>query len=235
MGNIKPDFLSIARQYDIRTVYDCGSRDALEGMELARQLKAAELHVFECNPDGIRLCRQNLAGFTDAKVFLNELAVCEREGELDFFPIDPRRTVTDWKDGNIGASSLYRANPAYRYERYAQNRIQVRSTSIDAYCAAHRPPDLLWLDLQGAEKRTLEGAARVLPQVKVIHVEVFFRPMYYGQALYWDVHRQLKGQFKLARLYDVRSRLFLRLNTLLDREKWFTDAVYVNRRFAGAP
>jgi hypothetical protein len=83
MGNIKPDFLSIARQYDIRTVYDCGSRDALEGMELARQLKAAELHVFECNPDGIRLCRQNLVGFTDAKVFLNELAVCEREGEID--------------------------------------------------------------------------------------------------------------------------------------------------------
>jgi FkbM family methyltransferase len=161
--------------------------------------------------------------FTDAM----NLAIAHK---LDFYAIDPERTVTGWKDGNIGASSLYRADPAWPYEKYVQRTVRVSSLSLDHYCRSHRPPDLLWLDVQGAEHRVLAGAAGVLPSVKLLHVEVCFRPLYTGQSLFWQVHAMLRAQFRLVRLYGVRSRLLLRLNTRLNREKWFTDAVYINRR-----
>lgn len=229
MPNVKPDLLELASRLNVGCVYDCGSRDALDGMELARRLNAKELHIFECNPAAVERCRANLEnGRISAAVYFNQLAVAEREGKLDFYSIDPEATRTDFPDGNIGASSLYRANPAYPYETYVQKKIRVNATSLDAYCRTHTVPDLLWLDLQGAEVRALQGARSILPRVKIIHVEVMFRPMYLGQPLFWDVHRLLRQRFRLVKLYGV-NRWLVRIKTFLDREKWFTDAVYVNR------
>jgi FkbM family methyltransferase len=233
MSNVRDDFIAIAKQAGVRVVYECGSRDALDGLRLADALDADELHVFECNPQAIELCRQNIASSScRTKIHLNPLAVCERPGELDFYPIDPAATKTDWKDGNIGASSLYRANPAWPYEQYVQRKIRVQATALDTYCNTRVPPDLLWMDLQGAELRVLQGAAAVLPKIKLLHLEVSFRPLYLGQPLFWELDRFLRERFKLLRLYDIRSRMFLKLNSLLDREKWFTDAVYINRASA---
>jgi FkbM family methyltransferase len=231
MGNVRNDFLQIARRLGIACIYECGSRDARDSLALVQGIGAQELHVFECNPQAVELCRRNLEAYRGpARLHFTPKAVCEQEGELDFYAIDPERTVTGWKDGNIGASSLYRADPAWPYEKYVQRTVRVSSLSLDHYCRSHRPPDLLWLDVQGAEHRVLAGAAGVLPSVKLLHVEVCFRPLYTGQSLFWQVHAMLRAQFRLVRLYGVRSRLLLRLNTRLNREKWFTDAVYINRR-----
>ncbi|MHB9154142.1 MAG: FkbM family methyltransferase [Endomicrobiales bacterium] len=230
MPSVKPDFIELASKLGIERIFECGSRDALDGIELARQLHARELHIFECNPDGIERCQKNLRQASlGCSVYLNPMAVAEKEAVLDFYPINPRATGTDFPDGNIGASSLYRANPSYPYERYVQDRIRVASTSLDAYCRNHPAPDLLWMDLQGAEIRALEGAKAILPRVKMLHVEVMFRPLYLGQPLFWEVHRFLNKQFRLVKLYGIRHRWLIRVKTLLGREKWFTDAVYVNR------
>ncbi len=230
MPEIKPDFIAMAKKVGVQCVYDCGSRDALNGLELARQLNAEELHVFECNPQAIELCRKTIGEYRGAtRVYLNPCAIAEKEQELDFYPIDPKETVTSWKDGNIGASSLYKANPAYPYERYVQTRITVNAVSLNTYCQAHSLPDLLWLDVQGAELRALQGASDILSRVKVAHVGVSFRELYLGQPLFWEVDGHLGSQFKLWKLYDIKHPRLLRLATLMHREKWFTDAVYVNK------
>jgi len=232
--NVKPDFIDTARKLEVKRIFECGSRDALDGIELARSLDAEELHIFECNPAAIDLCSRNLERFSGrTSVCLNPVAVADKEEELDFYSIDPSKTVTSWKDGNIGASSLYQVNPEWPYERLVQNKIRVRSISLNSYCKDHPVPDLLWIDVQGAEMRLLQGAGEILPSVKLIHIEVSFRPLYLGQPLFWDVDRLLRKQFKLVKLYDIRFRWLLKLNTFLGREKWFTDAVYVNRRLAG--
>src|ERR1700682_4125838 len=151
----KSVLLRIARQLaPIDVVYDCGARDALDGIELAQALDASELHVFECNPPSTDVCERNLAAYRLPPLtsYLCASAVSDRVGKITFHPIHTGKTITSHKDGNPGASSLFLASDTYTKERYVQTSITVPTTTLDAYCRTHRSPDLLWLDLQGAEQ-----------------------------------------------------------------------------------
>ena len=231
MISVSNKLLEIALKYGpIKSIYDCGSRDALDGIYLLESLKAEELHVFECNPPSAEKCRNNSENFKGmGRILVNEMAISDVEGELTFFPVDTEQTITPHPDGNPGASSLYRANPDYTAERYVQKEIKVKSTTLDSYVQLHSVPDLLWMDLQGAELKALQGAKRTLAKVKIIHIEIGFRPMFLGQPLFWDIDELLKNQFKLVHISIGRWPKMLWLYKLLGTGPWLGDAIYVNR------
>lgn len=228
----KSSLLKIARQLPaIDVIYDCGARDALDGIELAQAFNASELHVFECNPPSVGVCRHNLAIHRPPplKSYLCTSAISDRVGEITFHPIDTASSITVHKDGNPGASSLFLASGNYTKERYVQTSITVPTTTLDDYCRTHRPPDLLWLDLQGAELMAIHGAAAVLSHVKAIHLEIGCREMYKGQALFWDIHEALNDRFHLV-TFDVGR--WPKMPTLYRWWKWgpwLGNAIYVNR------
>jgi FkbM family methyltransferase len=226
-----PGFLvELARSCGVRIVYDIGSRDAIDGLYLAEGIPASELHVFECNPPAIQRCEQTIAASAyPGRVVLCRAAVGRQSGETEFFAIDPAETLTTWPDGNIGASSLYRANPDYGPERYAQTSIRVPCVRLDEYTADHTAPDLLWMDVQGAELDVLRGAEAVL---------VAFRPVYLGQPLFREIHSYLRGRgFTLVRLSGIPAWMrYLHLDRALPmvrRGAWFGDATYVRRGARG--
>jgi hypothetical protein len=83
----------------------------------------------------------------------------------------------------------------------------------------------------------------VLKTVKVIHLEVMFRPVYLGQPLFCEIDRLLRRDFKLVRVYGPRTwwrRAVLRTNRYvpwchwLRAGRWFRDAVYVRKSSAPA-
>lgn len=228
--SVTPTFLKLARTCDIRTIYDCGSRDALDGLFLLEHLGARELHVFECNPAAIQQCQNSLRQFSGpGETYLATEALADKIGQTTFYAIDPANTVTAWTDGNIGASSLFRANPAAPGDRYIQLPIVVNTTSLDEYVRSHTPPDLLWMDLQGAELNVLRGSEVAIRTVTLIHVEVSFRPVYLGQPLFWEVDCLLKSfGFRLHSITNINS-LWRRLRIPLHFGvgAWFGDAVYV--------
>jgi len=53
------------------------------------------------------------------------------------------------------------------------------------------PVDFLKLDVQGAELMVLQGGPATTASAAVVHCEVEFAPVYAGQPLYPDVHREL--------------------------------------------
>lgn len=238
MNNISvtPKLLEIARKVGpIKSIFECGSRDALDGLRLLEELNAEQLHSFECNPQAIELCRKNIAASRFAhSAFVVPKAVSDTTGILRFYSIDPDRTITPHSDGNIGASSLYKADPSYPHEKYVQKAIEVESTSIDAYCEEHQAPDLLWMDLQGAEAKAIDGAQRTLSKVKVIHVEVSFRSMYLDQALFGDIHNRLKKQFCLVNIDLGRWPKLPWLYSMLKVGPWVGNAIYVNKNLKWA-
>jgi FkbM family methyltransferase len=214
-------------------VYDCGSRDGSDGLELAIATGAAELHIFECNPPSVELCRKNVAqhkpeGLT---VFINDCAITDKPGAVSFFPIDVHQTLTPHPDGNPGASSLFHANPKYPHEKYVQGSVIVKATTLDEYSQSHRLPDLLWMDLQGAELLALKGGRNVLRHTKVIHTEVSFRPMYQNQVLFWELDKHLRSTFHRAYIEMGRWPDCLPLYQLLKTGPWTANAVYVQGSF----
>lgn len=221
----------IAKVGPINVVYDCGSRDALDGLELAIMVGAKELHIFECNPPAIEVCKVNCTKHKpdSLTVFINDCAISDKSGTVSFFPIDVKNTITSHTDGNPGASSLFKANPDYQKEQYVQNEITVRALTLDEYCHSHCPPDLLWMDLQGAELMALKGGASALIGTKIIHTEVSFRSMYQEQALFWELDKYLRTRFKRAYLDMGRWPNVLPLYRFFRTGPWVANAVYTQK------
>jgi FkbM family methyltransferase len=228
MDSVSPKFLAMARKLlnDHPIVCDIGSRDALEGIYLLQQLNAKTLHVFEPNPAAAKVCRQNLAGFIDGQIYFNQVAITDKAGQLHFYPVNP--DLSGNKD--IGFSSLFRINPDYTRRRgqIVQDEITVEATTLDNYFSGKQPPDLLWVDVEGAELQALQGAANVLKHVKLIHIEVSFRPMQIGKPLFWEIEKFLsKHNFTFYRFMEASAlRSLLYRHRLLPNLPWRLNAVF---------
>ncbi len=211
-------------------ICDIGSRDALEGITLAQSLSGSYLHVFEPNPAAADLCRKNLARFKEISgpvgVQFNELAVADKLGQSTFYPVNAG--LSGNKD--IGFSSLFQINPEYtrRRGKVVQDEITVHVTTLDDYFAGRQPPDLLWVDVEGAELQAFAGAERVLNAVKLIHVEVSFRPMQVGKPLFWKIQEHLsRFGFAFYGFMEVSAlRGFLYRKRLFPNPPWRLNAVF---------
>lgn len=182
----------------VRVVIEVGARDCAETLDFQRTFPNASICAFECNPATLPVCRRAVQGL--ARVTLTEKAVSDREGSVSFFPTDPARTITGEADGNPGASSLFRASGKFAEEQYVQNEITVEATTLERFLREQdiAAVDLLWMDIQGAELLALKGLGGRIRDVRLIHLETEFFPIYAGQPLFGEVDRFLRGHgFKL--------------------------------------
>jgi FkbM family methyltransferase len=203
----------------VRTVFELGARDGTETVIFGERFPAARIFTFECNPATIPRCRHAVAGLKNVQ--LVEKAVCDRNGDVTFYPINPQHTITTWRDGNPGASSQFKASGKYPVERYGQDEITVPSTTLESFIEQNGipPADLLWMDIQGAELLALKGMGKYLKCVRMIHTEVEFLEIYEHQPLFKDVKRYLNEQgFRLIEFTNL--------------EQYSGDAVFISVREA---
>jgi len=199
------------------TIFDIGSRDGLQSVELSKLFCQADIIAVECNRDTLEKCRRNIAH--NPRITLVEKAINSYTGRCAFYPIDPARTITTWPDGNPGASSLFIATDDYPAEKYVQNKVEIDCIRLDVLCGQLGIDviDLIWMDLQGAELLALQSAGALLDKIRYIYTEVSHRPLYDGQCLFDDV-----DAFLTARGF--------RRCTKADRKRWQQDIIYENTR-----
>ena len=199
---------------DPAVIWDIGSRDGEQSLQLLHQFPAAAGVAFEPNPDTQHL----VAAVASASTRLDfiPVALSDEDGEAVFMKIDRDRTQTTWADGNPGASSLFAASTEYPYETYVQTPVNVRTMRVDTYLETGGPvPDIIWMDVQGAEIHVLRGFGSALGDVGLISVELSLREMYIGQPL-------------AAEVVDfMASRGFLWWSCP-NRGSWQFDAMFVN-------
>ena len=73
-------------------VFDIGSRDGRQAIELSNHFPRASIFAIECNPDTLERCLRNIA--PHPRVKLVERAINAHTGRCAFYPIDAARTVT---------------------------------------------------------------------------------------------------------------------------------------------
>ena len=145
------------------TVLDVGANVGVYTMLLARWIApSGRVHAFEPAPDAFRLLTDHLAlnGLSHAAV-VTRAAVGDDIGRVQF------RTVGAGGLGHTVAVPLHHAT-------VGSDIIEVAATTIDAYCAEHDlRPDLIKVDVEGAEMNVLRGAARTLIEHRpIVVVEV---------------------------------------------------------------
>lgn len=142
--------------------------------------------------------------------------------------LEPDPSVIDAFSG-IGAST-----PGGNFT--VVEKVPVETTRLDDVegCAA---PDLIKLDIQGAELLVLENGPKTVSGALVIEVEVEFIPLYKEQPLFGEIQTFLcsKG-FELHKFIDISGRCFRPLTrenpqAAMSQLLW-ADAVFVRSAFA---
>ena len=170
-------------------IFDIGARDCQQSIEFYKQFPNARIYAFECNPNTLPLCRENIKPYAD-RITLFEGAVCDYDGQITFYPINQQKTQTSWADGNPGASSLFKSNGQYTIEKYVQDEIQTKCHRLDTIMRNLVLPrvDIIWMDLQGAELLALKGLGEFLNTVKYIFTEVSHKAIYENQVMFAELN-----------------------------------------------
>jgi FkbM family methyltransferase len=197
-------------------IFDIGSRDCVQAIEFFNHFPNAKIYAFECNPNTLDICRENIKPYSD-RITLIEGAVCDYDGEITFYPINQGKTKTTWKDGNPGASSLFKSNDKYPIEKYVQDEIKTTCHRLDSVMEKYSIPnvDIIWMDLQGAELLALKGMGNHLKNVKYMHTEVSHKEMYSGQVMFNELN-----DFIISNGFIIRNNLSMM--------GWQEDVIYEN-------
>lgn len=116
---------------------------------------AGEVHAFEPNPAVFGLLQKNVRLNRLGNVFTNRCAVSDVEGERDF---EVRKELTICSLRPTVGSSTPEGFPGG-----LSKIVRVPCISLDAYCSSRfRKPDLVKIDVEGAELPVLRGAQQLL-------------------------------------------------------------------------
>jgi|GEM_PF-1894458 len=186
---------------NVEVIAEAGARDCLESVAFTKIFPEAKVFAFECNPENISICRQNILG---TSVTLIEEGISDKQGTMDFHILDtPDR----------GSSSVL------QHKTMPSRTVTVPVTRLDKVLKDF--PTILWLDTQGSELAALKGCGDRIVEIKVIHTEVYFNAAYENQPLYWDIKSYLYSKgFKLYGFTAVTGGF---------RDRGFGDALFINK------
>lgn len=162
----------------------------------------ASIHAFEPTPELFERLKERYGA--DRGVKLHRLAVSDRKGTAAFHVM-----------GMSLLNSLLEMSPddtTYRTGAKVKATVEVETTSLDDFCAAERLEHVhvLKLDIQGAEKKALMGAQRLLREgrVDLLFIEVCFSKMYENQVYFPELMEILTGNgYRLYGLYDMAREI----------------------------
>ena len=152
LGSSEPESAAFIRRFlkPGMVFFDVGAHIGEYSLIAASSVgERGRVHAFEAQPSTAAILRQNCAANQADNVVVNSCAVSDREGHLDF-DISPEPAM----------SSIA---PAQRRNRKILARIRVRSITLDEYCRQNEIwPDLMKIDVEGAERLVFEGADGML-------------------------------------------------------------------------
>ncbi len=202
----------------VSEIWEIGSRDGEDSLMMARTFPLAKIKAFEPNPDTFQKVK-DVSNQSFGQIQCYEIALSDVDDMIVFNKIDTTKTITTWPDGNPGASSIFISNDKYDIERYVQVPIRVKSQKAKTLIEdeGFKTPNLIWMDVQGAEELVIKGFAEYLSDVDFIYMELSLKPMYIGQSLADEVIRSLSDNFIW--------------HSNLTYGAWQFDGFFVNRKY----
>lgn len=186
-------------------ILEVGACEGEDTIKIRRKFPKALYHAFEPLPANIQQLNKNLKKYKISGVQVHQLALSDQDDVAEFYvssghPDDLPKTK-DWDYGNKSSSLLppekLKSHTWLRFD----GRIMVETKRLDSFCRDKNiiNIDFIYMDVQGAELMVLEGAGKLLKNIKVIWLEAEAVELYKNQPLNKDVENfmQDKGFIKI--------------------------------------
>jgi FkbM family methyltransferase len=141
---------------NFKHIIEAGSRDGLDAEQMADFFVNAKIHSFECNPEQIDICKDNIKS---KRVLFNAIALGENDTEMEFFAFN---------SDNPGSSSFFKRIDA-DFTQHSKGKVPI--TTVDTYAKNIPFIDLLCMDVQGFELNILKGCKDRIKDIKYIILE----------------------------------------------------------------
>ena len=181
-------FIVLLGALEVDTVADVGSMNGHDALAFRRVLPRARVLAFEANPHNVEAMKAD-ASLLEQRIEIYPVAVTNFDGVATFHLV-----AADYSSDNNrrGMSSLLeRGNPALR-----DRQITVPAARLDTSLKRDGMIQrrlALWLDVEGKACEVLEGAAGLLDELLLLHVECESTPcVAQGQKLYPELRQFLR-------------------------------------------
>lgn len=195
-----------------RTVCDVGSCDGTAAFRFRTLQRAARVIAFEANPENYAaICSDPRS----SNIEVRAEAVSDEDGEATFYVLD----VPPDKEWAKGASSLNRRTYKIKWG-LDEHPIRVPTCRLDTALQDAPSPIALWVDVEGAAKRVVDGFEGIADRVSFICVELEPRALWEGQVESFEVLDKLArlGFREVARTQEWSDSGLGQINVVLTRD-----------------
>jgi len=205
-------FFALLRNLKVSLVFDIGSRDGLQSLQIRKSLPNAKIIAFEANPANYHYMTKNRM-INKNNIEIHNLAMTNYNGNATF------NIYKDYKADLSGLSSLYK-----RDDLELDKSIEVKTRRLDDFVIERNLIDNnigLWIDVEGAEFQVLEGIVKLKEKICIIHVEV-------GSKIIFESEQRTKNELlKLMNSYG-----FVEAGISFDEKKIsFGNVVFVSTKY----
>jgi len=210
-----------------RTILDVGAMDGWEGTNMAKVFTDARIYAFEASKANCDRCTKTYMAqpyHVRARIGLSNLALTDVTGPVQFWAVDEEAALAAKDKVNWGMGSMLKLRDPdmWPWEHNAQKQIDVQGYRLDDFCVAAKidTVDAIWMDVQGAELKVLQGAGKVLENTQAIMTEAGVEAYYEGHMLKPELDHFLQSQ-GFVELESARQQA----------HRYEVNTIYVNTRF----
>lgn len=209
----KQEIKNILGGIDNPIILEIGCNDGEDSKQFLDTFNNIKLYCFEPDQRAIEEFR-NRINETENRVSIFNIAISNKNGEVDFYMSDGRNPV--FGDGWNKSSSIKKPKLHLELHRWCKFKtpIKVKTKTLDTWVIEENIPeiDFIWADVQGAEKELIEGGLETLNnRVKYFYTEFDNKELYEGQL-------NLEGIKKI--LPNFRQVSIIENNVLLRNKKY---------------
>lgn len=149
---------------DSSVIYEVGSRDGNDGMELAERISNGHIDhknvvLFECNPPQIEVIKRN---YPEATLITD--AISDKKGTVDFMQIHGDQNM-------VGSSTMNLDRNDNWIKETSKIKVQTRRLDDVIKELGHAEIDIMKIDIEGYTMEALRSLGKYLDIVKVFHLE----------------------------------------------------------------
>ncbi|WP_448562201.1 FkbM family methyltransferase [Trichothermofontia sp.] len=163
-------FLALSKTFDLHSFWDVDANIGYYSWLMLSHNNDLQVVLFEPDPDNISLIKETIKNNRIVKAYLVEAAASDCNS-LEDFALDPITGAT----GTLECTTATFIERNFRVE--SVSKIKVKTVSLDRFWKDKicLKPDLLKIDVEGAEPKVFDGAWQLIESIKPILIfECYF-------------------------------------------------------------